>query len=62
MSEAMCQSSVCSVNHHFRVRKERPTMPERIDHVAIIVYDIEQALHFYRDTLGITPGEIREVN
>ena len=36
-------------------------MPERIDHVAIIVRDIEQALHFYRDTLGITPGEIREV-
>ena len=36
-------------------------MPERIDHVAIIVRDIEQALHFYRDTLGITPSEIKEV-
>ena len=36
-------------------------MPERIDHVAIIVRDIEQALLFYRDTLGITPGEIKEV-
>jgi methylmalonyl-CoA epimerase len=36
-------------------------MPKRIDHVAIIVRDIEQALGFYRDTLGITPGEIKEV-
>src|SRR5690348_18385702 len=36
-------------------------MPERIDHVAIIVRDIEQALLFYRDTLGIMPGEIKEV-
>jgi methylmalonyl-CoA/ethylmalonyl-CoA epimerase len=36
-------------------------MPKRIDHVAIIVRDIEQALLFYRDTLGIIPGEIKEV-
>lgn len=36
-------------------------MPKRIDHVAIIVYDIEQALVFYRDTLGIVPGVIKEV-
>jgi methylmalonyl-CoA epimerase len=36
-------------------------MPKRIDHIAIIVRDIEQALLFYRDTLGITPGEIKEV-
>ena len=36
-------------------------MPKRIDHVAIIVRDIEQALVFYRDTLGIIPGEIKEV-
>jgi methylmalonyl-CoA epimerase len=36
-------------------------MPKRIDHIAIIVRDIEQALTFYRDTLGITPGEIKEV-
>jgi methylmalonyl-CoA epimerase len=36
-------------------------MPKRIDHVAIIVRDIEQALGFYRDTLGIIPGEIKEV-
>src|SRR5947209_2564236 len=36
-------------------------MPERIDHVAIIVRDIEQALHFYRDILGITPREIKDV-
>jgi len=36
-------------------------MPKRIDHVAIIVRDIEQALVFYRDILGITPGEIKEV-
>ena len=36
-------------------------MPDRIDHVAIIVRDIEQALLFYRDTLGIPPGEIKEV-
>ncbi len=36
-------------------------MPKRIDHIAIVVRDIEQALVFYRDTLGITPGEIKEV-
>ena len=36
-------------------------MPERIDHVAIIVRNIEQALVFYRDTLGIIPSEIKEV-
>ena len=36
-------------------------MSRRIDHVAIIVRNIEQALVFYRDTLGITPGEIKEV-
>ena len=36
-------------------------MPDRIDHVAIIVRDIEQALLFYRDILSITPGEIKEV-
>jgi methylmalonyl-CoA epimerase len=36
-------------------------LPERIDHIAIIVRDIEQALHFYRDTLGITPREIKDV-
>lgn len=36
-------------------------MAKRIDHVAIIVRNIEQALIFYRDTLGIVPGEIKEV-
>lgn len=36
-------------------------MPKRIDHVAIIVRNIEQALMFYRDTLGIMPSEIKEV-
>src|SRR5438477_7030129 len=36
-------------------------MPKRIDHVAIIVRNIEQALVFYRDALGITPSEIKEV-
>jgi len=36
-------------------------MPKRIDHVAIIVRDIEQALLFYRNTLGIMPSEIKEV-
>jgi len=44
-------------------------MPKRIDHVAIIVHNIEQALAFYQDTLGIrcaslfypwvAPGEAR---
>src|SRR5262249_19234449 len=34
---------------------------KRIDHVAIVVRSIEQALTFYRDVLGIVPGEIREV-
>lgn len=36
-------------------------MPKRIDHVAILVHDLEQALLFYRDTLGMTPSEIKEV-
>ena len=36
-------------------------MPKRIDHVAIIVHNIEQALGSYRDTLGIVPSEIKEV-
>src|SRR5215467_4733565 len=36
-------------------------MLKRIDHVAIIVRNIEQALAFYRDTLGISPSEIKEV-
>ncbi len=36
-------------------------MPRRIDHVAIIVRNIEQALTFYRDILGMVPGEIRDV-
>jgi methylmalonyl-CoA epimerase len=35
--------------------------PRRIDHVAIIVRNIEEALAFYRDTLGIEPGAIKEV-
>ena len=36
-------------------------MLKRVDHIAIIVHNIEQALVFYRDTLGIIPGEIKEV-
>lgn len=36
-------------------------MAKRIDHVAILVRDIEQALVFYRDTLGIVPSQIKEV-
>ncbi len=36
-------------------------MPKRIDHVAIIVRNIEQALVFYRDTLGIVPSVIKEI-
>jgi methylmalonyl-CoA epimerase len=34
---------------------------KRIDHVAIIVRSLEQALLFYRDMLGITPSEIKDV-
>jgi methylmalonyl-CoA epimerase len=34
---------------------------KRIDHVAIIVHNIEQALVFYRDTLGLIPRAIKEV-
>lgn len=36
-------------------------MPRRIDHVAIAVHHIEQALAFYQDILGIQSGEIMEV-
>jgi methylmalonyl-CoA epimerase len=35
--------------------------PERIDHIAIIVHDLEQALTFYRDVLGIAPREVKDV-
>lgn len=34
---------------------------KRIDHIAIIVRNIEQALAFYRDTLGLVPSEVKEV-
>jgi len=36
-------------------------MVTRIDHVAIIVHSIEQALLFYRDTLGIEPSAVKDV-
>ena len=36
-------------------------MPKRIDHVAIIVRNIEQALMFYHDMLGIEPSVVKEV-
>lgn len=36
-------------------------MPRRIDHVAIIVRNLEDALTFYYDTLGIAPSEVKEV-
>ena len=35
--------------------------PERIDHIAIIVHNLEQALTFYRDVLGIAPREVKDV-
>jgi methylmalonyl-CoA epimerase len=31
---------------------------KRIDHVAIVVRDLEDALRFYRDTLGIAPSRV----
>jgi methylmalonyl-CoA epimerase len=31
---------------------------KRIDHVAIVVLELEAALRFYRDTLGIAPSRI----
>ncbi|HEX4207881.1 MAG TPA: methylmalonyl-CoA epimerase [Ktedonobacteraceae bacterium] len=34
---------------------------KRIDHVAIIVRNLEQALAFYRDTLGLAPSEVTTV-
>ncbi|MGH2515306.1 MAG: VOC family protein, partial [Ktedonobacterales bacterium] len=30
----------------------------RIDHVAIVVRDLDLSLQFYRDTLGITPSRV----
>jgi len=52
-----------TVQKHYRAQalSKEVHMPKRIDHVAIIVRDIEQALVFYRDTLGIVPGVIKEV-
>ncbi|HEX5547263.1 MAG TPA: methylmalonyl-CoA epimerase [Ktedonobacterales bacterium] len=31
---------------------------KRIDHVAVVVRDLDTALHFYRDMLGITPSHV----
>ena len=31
---------------------------KRIDHVAVVVRDLESALQFYRDTLGIQPSRV----
>lgn len=31
---------------------------KRIDHVAIVVRDLEASLRFYRDTLGIQPSKV----
>jgi methylmalonyl-CoA epimerase len=31
---------------------------KRIDHVAIVVRDLEAALRFYRDTLGLAPSTV----
>ncbi len=36
-------------------------MLEKIDHLGVAVKSIEQALEFYRDTLGIEPTGIEEV-
>lgn len=35
---------------------------KRIDHVAIVVRSIEQALVFYRDLLGLQPSEIKTLS
>ena len=40
---------------------EDTAINKRIDHVAIIVRSLEQALLFYRDTLGIIPSEVKDV-
>lgn len=31
---------------------------KRIDHVAVVVRDLDASLHFYRDTLGIQPSQV----
>ena len=31
---------------------------KRIDHVAVVVRDLDAALHFYRDMLGIAPSRV----
>ncbi|HEX6817296.1 MAG TPA: methylmalonyl-CoA epimerase [Ktedonobacterales bacterium] len=33
---------------------------KRIDHVAIVVRDLEASLRFYRDTLGVAPSRVLE--
>lgn len=33
--------------------KDRPGMFQRLDHIAIVVQDTEEALQFYRDKLGL---------
>jgi methylmalonyl-CoA epimerase len=36
-------------------------MPESIHHVAIVVHDLDQALAFYRDALGLEVADRRQV-
>ncbi|HXH08004.1 MAG TPA: methylmalonyl-CoA epimerase [Vicinamibacterales bacterium] len=36
-------------------------MGARLDHVAVAVRDIAEALAFYRDALGLEPGAVEEV-
>ncbi|HKD76359.1 MAG TPA: VOC family protein, partial [Ktedonobacterales bacterium] len=33
----------------------------RIDHIALVVRDIDAALKFYHDTLGIAPSVVADV-
>lgn len=43
------------------IRKETSMLTngvKRIDHVAVVVHDLNTALQFYRDILGITPSHI----
>jgi len=35
--------------------------PEKVDHIAIAVKDLTEALRFYQDTLGLMVSEIEEI-
>lgn len=58
-----CATPGANTTHQPGCEKERIPMPtiRRIDHVAVVVEDIQAALSFWRDALGLELDHIQEV-